>query len=69
MAQNKKMRKSFIFFTRFCWLLCTSFTFLVLVYKEVVFRPLNSGLFDVQTDNVLLAVWQLATLKDTLSKR
>ncbi len=27
------------------------------------FRPFNSGSFDVPTDNLLLAVWKLATLK------
>ncbi|MCP4054011.1 MAG: hypothetical protein GY739_13270 [Mesoflavibacter sp.] len=60
------MRKFKVFFARFC-LLCSSCAFLVLGYNEVIFRPFNSGSYDMQTDNVLSAVWQLAKFKDTLS--
>ncbi len=35
----------------------------------IIFRPFNSGSFDVQTDTVLAAVWQLSAFTDTLTKR
>ncbi len=41
---------------------------LVLEYKEVIFRSFKSGSIDVRTKIVLSAVWQLASLKDNLSK-
>ena len=52
----KTMRKFKIFFARFC-LLCSSCAFFVLCYYKVIFRPFNSGSFDIQTDNGLSAVW------------
>ena len=41
---------------------------LVLDYEEVVFRSFNSGSTDMRTESVLSVVWQLAAVKDKLSK-
>ncbi len=54
------MHKSNNLFARFC-LLCSSYAFLVLGYNEVMFRPFDSGSFDMQTDNF--------AFKDTLSQQ
>ena len=66
MAQNKKKCANLNFFVCF-GLLCSFCVFLVLDYNEVIFRPFNSSSFDMRTDNVLSAIWQLAAFKDTLS--
>ncbi len=64
--KTKKMRKfKIFFFAPFC-LFCSSCAFLVLSYNELVLRPFNSGSFDMRTNNVLSAVWQLAAFKNTL---
>ena len=34
-----------------------------------ILMDFNSGSFDVQTDTLLSAVWQLAAFKDTLTKQ
>ncbi len=65
--RNGQTNKQKNFFTRF-WFCELFLPFLVPVYYKVVFRPFNYGSFDVRTDNVLLAVWQLADFKDILSK-
>ena len=65
--KTKQKMRTFYFFYMFLFVvlfLCI----LVHVYYKVVLRLFNCGSFDVWTDYVMLAVWQIATLKDTLSK-
>ncbi len=59
-----KSESQFVFF---CVHFCMLSTFFVLGYLKIVFEPFNFDSFDVRTDYVLLAVWQLTAFKDNLT--
>ena len=56
-----------MFFAHFLMLRHSS-AVLVLDYDKVVFRPFNPGSVDMQTESVLLAVWQQSAFNDNLLK-
>ena len=68
MVQNEKMSNFLNSFMRFLFVELFLRIFSACYYK-VNFRHFNSGSFDVRTDTVLSAIWQLAGFKDTLSKQ
>ena len=64
----RKKNIRYIFKIAHFLMLRNSSAFLVLDYEEFVFRFFNSDSFDMQSESVLAAVWQLAAFKDNLSK-